>query len=153
MGYLRLVNDRMKRLVRENRRQASVGVKLLTVHGWILWHSRVPKGESNGEYKASLNIGRSLLYPTTPQKGTVHGETDESWLNKFLDPCFWLKQTLPGQEHQETSYQVFQRLIRSKTLWERLFETWIETYWSLRLERYKFIDTLTAHERIQSVIF
>jgi hypothetical protein len=32
-GYSRLVNDRMKRLVRENRRRASVGGRLSTMQG------------------------------------------------------------------------------------------------------------------------
>ena len=67
----------MKRLVRENRRQASVGggSQRYKVESC---DTLQPKGESNREHKADLSIRRSPLYPTTPRKGAFQIETGET---------------------------------------------------------------------------
>src|SRR4051794_6349609 len=58
--------DGLKRLVRENRRQASVRGRRTTVHGRIVCHSRDRKARATGNTKQTYTLEASSLLDHTP---------------------------------------------------------------------------------------
>jgi hypothetical protein len=52
-----------------------------------------PRSIASSQLQPNQPSERGVLC-TTPQKGTVHHETDESYIKKVLDLCLRFKQTL-----------------------------------------------------------